>query len=73
MYENRIKHLTESHHLLDKQIADMERNHPHVEENKLHEMKKQKLMLKDEIARLKRLQYEHDQESLDHWEEDERR
>ena len=58
---------------LDKQIADMERNHPHVEENKLHEMKKQKLMLKDEIARLKRLQYEHDQESLDHWEEDERR
>lgn len=73
MYENRIKHLTESHHLLDKQIADMERNHPHVEEKKLQDMKKQKLMLRDEIARLQRLQHEHDRESLDHWDDDDER
>lgn len=65
--------MTESHHLLDKQIADMERNHPHVEEKKLQDMKKQKLMLRDEIARLQRLQYEHDRESLDHWDDDDER
>lgn len=51
----------------------MERNHPHVEENKLHDLKKKKLALKDEISRLNRLQYEHDRETLDHWEDDERR
>lgn len=60
MYEGRIKHLTEAHDLLDRQIADMERNHPHVEEKKLHDMKKHKLLLKDEIANFNRLQKEHD-------------
>jgi len=39
MYEAKIKQLEESHKVLNKQIDDMERNHPHVEEAKLSEMK----------------------------------
>jgi uncharacterized protein YdcH (DUF465 family) len=66
MYENRIKHLEESHRILDKQIADMEKNHPHVDESKVAEMKKHKLQLKDEVARLRRLQWEHDHETLNY-------
>jgi hypothetical protein len=66
MYEGRIKHLEELHRILDKQISDMLRNHPHVEESKVAEMKKQKLQYKDEISRLQRLQWEHDHEILDH-------
>lgn len=64
MYESRIKHLEEMHRVLNKQIDDMERNHPHVEESKLAELKKKKLQMKDELARLKKLQWEHDHETL---------
>lgn len=64
MYENRIKHLEEAHRVLNKQIADMDRNHPHVEESKVAELKKKKLQLKDEISRLQRLQWEHDHETI---------
>lgn len=64
MYESRIKHLEEMHKVLNKQIDDMERNHPHVEESKLAELKKKKLQMKDELARLKKLQWEHDHETL---------
>jgi uncharacterized protein YdcH (DUF465 family) len=53
------------HRVLNKQIDDMERNHPHVEVDKLTEMKKQKLKIKDEISRLNRLQWEHDHERVD--------
>lgn len=66
MYENRIKHLEELHRVLDKQIAEMDRDHPHVEESKVAEMKKQKLQLKDEISRLQRLQWEHDHETINY-------
>lgn len=52
------------HRVLNKQIDDMERNHPHVEESKLAELKKKKLQMKDELARLKKLQWEHDHETL---------
>jgi hypothetical protein len=62
MYEGRIKHLEEMHKVLNKQIDDMERNHPHVEETKLAELKKKKLQYKDEIARLNKLQWDHDHE-----------
>jgi len=65
MYEAKIKQLEESHRVLNKQIDDMERNHPHVEESKLAEMKKKKLLIKDEIARLNKLQWDHDHESVD--------
>jgi hypothetical protein len=64
MYEAKIKQLEESHKVLNKQIDDMERNHPHVEEAKLAEMKKKKLLIKDEIARLNKLQWDHDHETV---------
>jgi len=65
MYKAKIKQLEESHRVLNKQIDDMERNHPHVQEAKLAEMKKKKLLIKDEIARLNKLQWDHDHESVD--------
>lgn len=64
MYENRISHLQEGHRVLDKRIDEMERNGNFVDSN-LSELKKQRLQLKDEIARLTRLQWEHDHESID--------
>lgn len=65
MYKEKIRHLEEMHRVLNKQIDDMERDHPHVEVNKLVEMKKRKLQLRDEISRLNRLQWEHDHERVD--------
>jgi hypothetical protein len=64
MYESRIKHLEEMHQLLNKQIDAMERNHPHVEVDKLTDMKKKKLQCKDEINRLSKLQWDHDHETV---------
>ena len=64
MYKSKIKQLEESHRVLNKQIDDMERNHPHVEEAKLSEMKKKKLLIKDELARLNKLQWDHDHETV---------
>ncbi len=58
MYENRIKHLKDMHRVLDNKIAEHERTYPHSQENRLQEMKKQKLIYKDEIARLEKLQHE---------------
>jgi hypothetical protein len=64
MYKEKVKHLEEMHRILNKQIDNMERNHPHVEVDKLSEMKKRKLILKDEIGRLTKLQWEHDHEHV---------
>lgn len=64
MYKIKIKQLEESHRVLNKQIDDQERNHPHVEEARLAEMKKKKLLIKDEIARLNKLQWDHDHETV---------
>lgn len=64
VYRTRIKQLEEMHQALNKQIDEMERNHPHVAVDKLAEMKKKKLALKDEISRLTKLQWEHDHESV---------
>jgi hypothetical protein len=63
-YKNRIKHLEEMHKVLNKQIDDMERNHPHVATDNLTSLKKQKLQLKDEISRLNKLQWELDHETV---------
>jgi uncharacterized protein YdcH (DUF465 family) len=60
MYREKIHQLQEAHRTLNKQIDDMERNHPHVEVEKLSEMKKRKLQIKDEISRLTKLQWEED-------------
>jgi uncharacterized protein YdcH (DUF465 family) len=53
-YKNRVAHLEEQHHQLDKKIAEAERN-GHFTDTELNEMKKQKLHFKDEIAKLERL------------------
>jgi hypothetical protein len=64
MYKAKIKQLEESHRVLNKQIDDMERNHPHVDVSTLAEMKKKKLQYKDEIVRLNKLQWDHDHETV---------
>ena len=43
-YENRIKHLEEAHHALDKKIRGLESTGVFEDEN-LHDLKKQKLVL----------------------------
>jgi hypothetical protein len=65
MYKEKIKNLEEMHRTLNKQIDDMERNHPHVEVDRLAELKKKKLSVKDEISRLNKLQWDHDHEHVD--------
>jgi uncharacterized protein YdcH (DUF465 family) len=65
MYKNRIATLTETHRLLDKQIADAEKNSTY-DKDKISEMKKQKLKYKDEISRLNKLQWEYEHEHLDY-------
>jgi hypothetical protein len=57
-YKSRINHLEEMHRLLDKQISDMQTNHPGVDIEHLADLKKKKLQLKDEISKLTKLQWE---------------
>lgn len=59
MHENRIKHLEEGHKVLDKKIHGLEATGVYEDEN-LHSMKKQKLLLKDEIESLRRKQKENE-------------
>ena len=57
MYENRIKHLEEGHKVLDKKIHGLESTGVYEDEH-LHSLKKQKLLLKDEIETLRTKQRE---------------
>ena len=50
-WTNRVKHLEEAHRVLDLKLNEMER-HPHVDESKVAELKRQKLKYKDEIQKL---------------------
>jgi hypothetical protein len=68
-YKGRIKHLEEMHRLLDKQIHELQDNHPHVDESYLAEMKKKKLVVKDEISKLTRLQWEEDTQRVGYGDE----
>ena len=52
MYEKRIAHLEEAHRVLDKRIAGLEKTGVYDDET-LQSMKKRKLFLKDEIAKLR--------------------
>ena len=52
------------HRLFDKQINEMQANHPHVDEVHLAELKKKKLQTKDDISRLNRLQWEEDTQRI---------
>ena len=63
-YRKRIETLTESHRLIDETINNLMKN-PNFDEMKVNEMKKQKLIYKDEIRRLERAQWEHDHETVD--------
>lgn len=60
MYRSRIQTLKESHRILDKQITE-----GNYTDEQISEMKKRKLMLKDEIARLTKLQWIEDNERVD--------
>jgi uncharacterized protein YdcH (DUF465 family) len=64
MYENRIKHLEESHRVLDQKIDTLEKNGL-FEDMKMQELKKQRLLLRDELAILRRKQWDHDHETVD--------
>ena len=64
MYENRIKHLEESHRVLDQKIDTLEKNGL-FEDIKMQELKKQRLLFRDELAILRRKQWEHDHETID--------
>ncbi len=68
-YRARIKQLEEMHQSLHKQIDNMERNHPHVEVEKLANLKKQKLQIKDEISKLNRLQWEEETQRVGYGDE----
>ena len=63
MYENRIKHLEESHRVLDQKIDTLEKNGL-FEDMKMQELKKQRLLLRDELAILRRKQWEHNHETV---------
>ena len=65
MYENRIKHLKEMHRVLDERIINHEREHPGTESMLVSDWKKQKLVLKDEIRRMEKLQWEYEHETID--------
>lgn len=56
-YLERIKHLEELHRFVDKQILDIEKQTHYIPEH-VATLKKRKLQLKDEIARLNRLHFE---------------
>jgi uncharacterized protein YdcH (DUF465 family) len=64
MYKNRIKHLEESHRVLDQKIDTLEKNGL-FEDIKMQELKKQRLLFRDELAILRRKQWEHDHEFVD--------
>lgn len=59
MYENKIKHLEESHRVLDQKIDTLEKNGL-FEDIKMQKLKKQRLLFRDELAILRRKQMEHD-------------
>jgi hypothetical protein len=71
MYENRIAHLKEAHRFIDQQVTEMERS-GNFKDTDLNDLKKKRLFLKDEIAILERKQYEYDNDTLEHWDDEER-
>ena len=63
MYEDKIKHLEEAHRVLDQKIDTLEKNGL-FEDIKMQELKKQRLLFRDELAILRRKQWEHDHETV---------
>ena len=63
-YQKRLEILKESHRLIDNAITERMKD-PNFDEMKVNEMKKQKLIYKDDIRRFERAQWEHDNETVD--------
>jgi uncharacterized protein YdcH (DUF465 family) len=64
MYENRIGHLEETHAKLNKQIDGLEST-GRFNDSQLMELKKQRLSLRDQLADLRRKQWDHDHEYME--------
>ncbi len=64
MYEKRLAFLEETHRNLDNHIAKLLES-GNFDDNKVSELKKKKLQLKDEISRLRRLDWEDKHERVD--------
>lgn len=63
MYKARIAHLEEMHRSLDKRIDSMEKTGV-FDDATMQTMKKQRLLLKDQIKDLQRRQWDHDHETI---------
>jgi hypothetical protein len=50
---SRADDLKEAHKLLEQELKFLVNKHPHVQESRVKEIKKQKLVIKDELERLK--------------------
>ena len=61
-YRNKIKSLTETHRVLDEEVKRLELIN--ADPLRISELKRRKLMFKDEIARLQKLQFEEDHERV---------
>lgn len=64
MYHSRIEQLEKLHRQLDKKIRGKESTGVY-DDHELHQLKKEKLQLRDEIEMWKRKQFEHDHEIVD--------
>lgn len=64
MYEGRIKHLEQMHAVLDKQIDGMEKTGV-FDDTQLHELKKQRLQIRDQLAELQAKQHTHEEGKTD--------
>lgn len=63
-YRNKIKSLKETHRVLDDQIHHLELIN--ADPLRISDLKKRKLMFKDEIARLEKLQWEEEHERINY-------
>lgn len=63
MYESRIKHLEETHRILNNKIDNLEKSGK-FDDMQMSNLKKQRLQYRDEIAKLHRLQWEYDHETI---------
>ena len=61
-YRVKIKSLTETHRVLDEEVKRLEMIG--ADPMRISEIKRRKLMFKDEIARLEKLQFEEDHERI---------
>jgi len=64
MYHKRIEQLEKLHHQLDKKIRGKESTGVY-DDYELHQLKKEKLQLRDEIEMWKRKQFEQDHETVE--------